>query len=78
MGYSTQDKLAFGLHGLSRIGELVKVNYWASGAEALVAIQLELIKLLRLRGLCRVDELVKASYWAPGAEALVAIQPELI
>ena len=78
MGYFARDKWAFGLHGLSRIGELVKVNYWAPGAEALVAIQPELIRLLRLRGLCRVDELVKVSYWAPGAEALVAIQPELI
>ena len=78
MGYSARDKRAFGLHGLSRIGELVKVSYWALGAEALMAIQLELIWLLRLRGLCRVDELVKVSYWAPGAEALVAIQPELI
>ena len=43
MGYSARDKWAFGLHGLSRIGELVKVSYWAPGAEALVAIQPELI-----------------------------------
>ena len=43
MGYSAQDKRAFGLHGLSRIGELVKVSYWALGVEALVAIQPELI-----------------------------------
>ena len=27
------------LRGLCRVVELVKVNYWASGAEALVAIQ---------------------------------------
>ena len=46
MGYSARDKRAFGLHGLSRIGELVKVSYWAQGAEALVAIQPELILLL--------------------------------
>ena len=43
MGYSARDKWAFGLHCLSRIGELIKVSYWASGAEALVAIQPELI-----------------------------------
>ena len=49
------------------------MSYWAPGAEALVAIQPELILLFRLRGLCRVDELVKVSYWAPGAEAFVAI-----
>ena len=78
MGYSARAKRAFGLHGLSRVGELVKVSYWAPGAEALVAIQPELIRLLRLRGLCRVYELVKVSYWAPSIEALVAIQPELI
>ena len=45
----------------------------APGAEALVAIQPELICLLRLHGMCRVDEVFKASYWAPGAEALVLI-----
>ena len=43
MGYSARDKQAFGLHSLSRIGELVKVCYWAPGAKALVAIQPELI-----------------------------------
>ena len=43
MGYSARDKRAFGLHGLSRIGKLVKVSYWVSGVEALVAIQPELI-----------------------------------
>ena len=43
MGYSARAKRAFGLHGLSRVGELVKVSYWAPGAEALVAIQPELI-----------------------------------
>ena len=45
-----------------RLDELNKVSYWAPGAEALVAIQPELIRLLRLLGLCRVDELVKVSY----------------
>ena len=54
------------------------MRYWAPSAEALVAIQPELILLFRLRGLCKVDELVKVSYWAPVAEALVTIQPELI
>ena len=43
MGYSARNKWAFGLHGLSRIGELVKVSYWAPSSEALVAIQPELI-----------------------------------
>ena len=43
MGYSTRDKRDFGLHGLSRIAELVRVSYLAPGAEALVAIQPELI-----------------------------------
>ena len=43
MGYSARDKWAFGLHDLSKIGELIKVSYWAPGAKALVAIQLELI-----------------------------------
>ena len=43
MGYSAWDKRAFGLHGLSRIGELVRVSYWAPGDEALVAIQPKLI-----------------------------------
>ena len=43
MGYSARDKRAFGLHGLSRIDELIKVSYWAPGAEVLVAIQPELI-----------------------------------
>ena len=62
MGYSTRAKLAFRLHGLSRVGKLVKVSYWALGAKALVAFQPELILLFRLRGLCRVDELVKVSY----------------
>ena len=38
MGYSARDKRAFGLHGLSRIGELVKVSYWAPDAEALLGI----------------------------------------
>ena len=51
MGYSARAERAFGLHGLSKIDELVKVSYWALGAEALVAIQPELIRLLRLRGL---------------------------
>ena len=46
MGYSARDKRAFGLHGLSRIGKLVKVSYWALGAEALVAIQPKSILLL--------------------------------
>ena len=31
------------LHGLYRVVELVKVSYWAPGAEALVATQPELI-----------------------------------
>ena len=31
------------LRGLCRVVELVKVSYWAPGAEALVAIQLKLI-----------------------------------
>ena len=66
------------LHDLCRVDELVKVNYKAPGAEALVAIQPGLIRLLRLYGLCRVDELFKATYLALGAEALVVIQPELI
>ena len=43
MGYSAQAKWAFRLHGLSRVGELVKVSHWALGAEALVAIQPELL-----------------------------------
>ena len=43
MDYSARDKRAFGLYGLSRISELVKVSYWTPGAEALVAIQPELI-----------------------------------
>ena len=43
MGYSARDKRDFGLHDLSRIGELVIVSYWAPGVEALVAIQPELI-----------------------------------
>ena len=30
-------------HGLCKVVELVKVSYWAPGAEALVAIQPELI-----------------------------------
>ena len=63
---------------MCRVDELVKVSYWAPGAEALVAIQLELILLLRLHGICRIDELFKVSYWAPSAEALVAIHLELI
>ena len=46
MGYSAHDKRAFGLHGLSRIGELVRVSYLAPSVEALVAIQPELIRLL--------------------------------
>ena len=53
--------------------ELVQVRNYAPGPEALVAIQSELILLLRRRGQCRVDELFKVSYWATGAEALVAI-----
>ena len=63
---------------MCRVDELVNVSYYAPGAEALVAIQPELISLLRLHDLCRVDELLKVSYWALGAEALVAIRPELI
>ena len=63
---------------MCRVDELVNVSYCAPGAEALVAIQPELISLLRLHDLCRVDELLKVSYWALGAEALVAIRPELI
>ena len=43
MGYSARDKRAFGLYGSSRIGELVRVSYWAPSAEALVAIRPELI-----------------------------------
>ena len=43
MGHSARAKQDFGLHGLSIVGKLVKVSYWASGAEALVAIQPELI-----------------------------------
>ena len=43
MGYSARAKRAFGLHGLSWVGELVKVSYWAPGAEALVAFHPELI-----------------------------------
>ena len=43
MGYSAGAKRAFGLHGLSRIDELVKVSYWAPDAVALVAFQPELI-----------------------------------
>ena len=43
MGYCARDKRDFGLLGLSRVGELVKVSYWAPGAEASVAIQPELI-----------------------------------
>ena len=38
MGYSALDRRAFGLCGPSRIGELVRVSYWAPGAEVLVAI----------------------------------------
>ena len=37
MGYSARAKRAFGPYGLSRVSELVKVSYWAPGAEALVA-----------------------------------------
>ena len=66
------------LHDLCRVHELVKVSYKVPGAEAFVAIQLELIRLLRLHGLCIVDELFKATYWALGAEALVVIKPKLI
>ena len=43
MGYSARDKQAFGLHGLRRICELVRVSYWDPSADALVAIQPELI-----------------------------------
>ena len=50
------------LHDLYRVDELVKVSYGAPGAEALLAIQLELILLLRLHDMCRVDEHVKVSY----------------
>ena len=60
------------------VDEIFKARYWAPGAEVMVAIQPELISLLRLHDLWRVDELVKESYWASGAEALVEIQPELI
>ena len=45
MGYYARDKRAFGLHGMSRIGELFKVTYRAPGAEALVSE--ELCKLKR-------------------------------
>ena len=38
MSYSARDRRAFGLHGPSRIGELVKGSYWAPGTEVLVAI----------------------------------------
>ena len=43
MGYSTRDRRAFGLHGLSRIDVLVKVSCWAPGVKAVLAIQPELI-----------------------------------
>ena len=54
------------------------MSYRAPSAEALVAIQHELILLLKFHDLCRVDELVKVSYWATGAEAFVVIQPKRI
>ena len=63
---------------MCRVEELVNVSYLAPGAEAMVAIQPELISLLRLHDLCRVDELFKVSYSTLGAEALVAIRHELI
>ena len=56
----------------------MKVSYSDPGDEALVAIQPELILLLRLRGPYIVDELFKVSYCAPSIVALVAIQPVLI
>ena len=40
MGHSARARRAFGLHGLSRVGKLVKVSYWAPGVEALVASSL--------------------------------------
>ena len=54
------------------------MSYWASGVEALAAIQPELILLLGNVAFVELVKLVKVSYWAQGAEALVAIQPELI
>ena len=52
MGYSARDRRASGLHGLSRIGELVRVSYWALSAKVLVAILPELILTPGQRDLC--------------------------
>ena len=42
-GLEVLSRLALRLHGLRRVVELVIVSYWAPGAEALLAIQPELI-----------------------------------